>query len=410
MKKLLLSILSIVTLTAFSQWQTTPITSTGYDVISGFGNVYAAGAVTNACDITTTDGATWSSSNTGYAPGLYFGTFYSNSLYACKGTTISVRTSATGPWSAMTNTFSGNNNVMSMTAMTGTVLAGVNNIVALNWRVSEYNGSAWVAKGASVSGQVACIRNLNGTLFAGTTSTCVMKSNDAGATFTNSSTGISTAATFDRYINCLGATPTAIFAGTQGGRIWKSTNNGTSWTGVYNIGNGSNSIDISDIYVMSNNNILVACDSGFVYSIDNGTTWQKDNSGLSKISGRYTLNHITVSSGTTPYIIASQKNGAVMRRPLSQIFSGINEVAPVAVESKVYPNPSTDHITIASAQLEHETNCEVIVTDILGRNVVAIEMKNGEVQLNVTKFSKGIYSYTILNNKTEVSKGKLVVN
>jgi hypothetical protein len=408
MKKLLLSILSLCSIHTFSQWSATSITSTGYDVISAFGNVYSSGCTSNNLDITTNDGATWATSNTGLpAGGLYLGTFYNNNLYACRGTSISVRSSATGAWSAMTNTFTTNNNVKSMTAMTTTVFAGVNNIVAINWRINEYNGSAWVPKGASISGQVSCVRNLNGTLFAGTTGTCVMKSTDAGVTFTNSSSGITTPATFDKYINCLGATSTAIFAGTQGGRIWKSINSGSNWTLAKTIATGS-SIDISDIYVMSNNNILVACDSGFIYSSDNGATWAKDNSGLSTTD--MNLNHITVSSGTTPYIIASNKSGAIFRRQLSQIFSGINEIAAVSVESKVYPNPSTDHVTIASAELAHEINCEVIVTDVLGRTVSTIEMKNGEAQLNVTKFSKGIYSYTILNNKTAVSKGKLVVN
>lgn len=413
MKKLLLSILTIASLTAFSQWQSTSITSTGFDCISAFGNVYASGAITNACDVTTNDGATWTSSNTGYLSGGFgFGTFYNNALYACQNTTILVRTSASGNWSAMTNTFSAAQKVKSMTALTNTVMAAVNNIsTGTSWRMYEYNGSAWVQRSANIAGQAQCIRNLNGTIFAGTTNTYVLKSTDGGVTYTNSSIGITGSASFDKIINCLGATSTAIFAGTQGGKIWKSVNNGANWTGVYTIGNGSTSIDISDIYVLPNNNILVACDSGFVYSTDNGTTWQKDNTGLPKnASMRYDINRITVSSGTTPYIIASDKNGKIHRRLLSQIFSGVNEINPLVIESKVYPNPANDHATIEASELMPEKNCEVKVVDVLGREVSVIEMKNGKAELNLSSFAKGIYTYSVYNNKAVVSKGQLVVN
>jgi hypothetical protein len=248
------------------------------------------------------------------------------------------------------------------------------------------------------------IRGISGNLWAGTTATLVMKSTNAGSTFAASN---GTLAPASLYAGSLGATSSAIFFGTNGGKIYKSTDGGNTWSGSYNTGAGS-SAGMNDIFITPSNAILVACDSGFVYSLD-GITWSKNNLGLAYSSGNLSdqLLRVTMSANN---IIVSTKNGKVYYRPAAQVLAGIKEYEAASVESKAYPNPATDLVTISSTELLNEKNCEVIVTDVLGRNISTIEMKNGEAQFNVSKFSKGIYSYTVLNNKTAVSKGKLVVN
>ena len=54
--------------------------------------------------------------------------------------------------------------------------------------------------------------------------------------------------------------------------------------------------------------------------------------------------------------------------------------------------------------------CEVKLRDVLGREVGIFEMKEGRVDLNLENFSKGLYTYSVYNNKVPVSKGKLIVN
>lgn len=411
MKKLLLSTLILSSISLFAQWQTTSIYSTGYDLSNAYGKVFASGVYSNDLNVTTDEGITWNSSNTGVpAAGINFGTFNGSQLYACKSNSVFV--SSTGNnWSAMTCTLNSGYNVKSMAMNGSTVIAAVNYIsLPLSCQTYYYNGSSWVPYGTSYSNkQFTCIRNLNGTIFAGSAGNLVLKSTDGGMTFSTSATGMPNANSFDKYIFCLGATSSAIFAGTQNGNIVRSTNNGTSWTTVKSYSTGSSSFDISDIYVSSTNKIMVACDSGFVYSSDNGTTWAKDNNGFA-YSGSALYDQPSKITTSTNYIFVATKNGKVYRRLISEIFSGIKENTLVQVASKVYPNPATANVTIEADDLMFESACSVILTDVVGREVASAEMMAGKAKVNIAAFETGLYTYTIYSNKQSVAKGKLLVN
>ncbi len=409
MKKLLLSILSLITLSAFSQWQSTPITLTGIDCYSAFGNLLSSAVYGPQLDVSSNEGTTFASSNTGSpAGGVNFGTYNGGTLCTFKNNT-SYQSNTGNNWTALTAGSIGvNDYIKSMASIGGTVFASTSPLSGLGFKIHELNGSTWALRSSNGGTIVTSIHNMNGAMWAGTTAYGLLKSTNAGTSFLPAP-GTPTTLTFDRYITCLGATPSALFCGTQGGKVCRSIDGGLTWAGVYNIGNGANSVNINDIYVMNNNTILVACDSGFVYSTSNGAlgTWIKDNTGLIKTAGTYLINHITV---TANYIIASDKNGVLMRKPISETTIGIKENSLVVIESKVYPNPVTNFATIESSDLIFENNCEVKLNDVLGREVAVFEMKNGKANLNLSNFSKGLYYYNILNNKTVMSKGKLIVN
>lgn len=408
MKKLLLSVMSLLTLTAFSQsqWTVTTIFSTGDDCFTAFGKVLAADLGTATLDASSDNGSTWASSSMGVpATGIKFGTLNGATLYGHVGNNI-YQTTTGNNWTLMSTTTTTNDVVKSMCVVNGTVFATTSPLSGVSSKLYQLVGSTWTLKQSFPSVIYTVIRPSGATLWAGTTATLCMKSTNGGSTFTNSSGGLNPPNWYQKYVFSFGATSTGLFMGTYDGKIIKSLDGGTTWNTAYNTGNGS-TFSISDIFIMPNNNILAATDSGFVYSSDNGLTWGKSNVGLNYLTSDYELAKVTANS---THIFVSTKGGKIYRRLISQIFSGINENSLTLFESKVFPNPATGNTTIQADDLMNENNCLVKLHDVLGREITEVEMQSGKANISADNFSKGLYTYTIYNNKQAVGKGKIVVN
>lgn len=410
MKIFLLSVLSVISLSAFSQWQPTSILSQGENISAGFSRALACDEGFNTYQTSTDGGVTWSTTGVSGVPstGLRFGTLNGSTLYAHYNDKIYQSTNGT-TWSLMTGAINSSDIIRSMCVHNGTVFATGSPASGTISRLYELSGSSWALKATHNGTIIVAIRSGSGALFAGTTGTLVMKSTNNGSTFAASNGTLNPVNFYDKYARSLGATSTALFFGNDGGRVFRSTDGGSSWSVSYNSGAPSSS-SINDIYISSSNAILVACDSGFVYSLNNGANWYKKNSGLAyNMSGALTDQLLQVTmSGTN--VIVSTKGGKVYYQSAAQLLTGITEIENTTIKSLVYPNPANDHATIEASELMFEKNCEVKVIDVLGREVSAVEMKNGKAELNLSSLAKGIYTYSIYNNKTAVSKGQLVVN
>jgi len=413
MKKLLLSILTITSLTAFSQWSVTAIFSTGEDCTYALGKVLTSDETSSTMDASSDEGATFSSANTG-APssGLSFGEVNGSTIYAYRNTAIYSSTNGNS-WTAMNTSAIGASEVIKDIAVisSNSVFATTNPISGNGIKIYQLSGSTWNFK-ANVPLASAnlglCMKNMNGELWIGTTTTLSIKSSNGGSTWAAANGTLNPTNWWDKYVLCLGATSTTLFFGNYGGRLYKSTDGGSTWSLSYSIATG-NTISMSDIYVINNNEILLGCDSGFVYSKNGGATWTKNNLGFT-FSGGVLQDPLAKVVASTNYVFAATKNGKVYRRLKSEVFAGVNEINPLVIESKIYPNPSNDFTTIETSDLMFEKNCEVKITDVLGREISVTEMKNGKAEINLNNLSKGIYSYNVYNNTTVVSKGKLVVN
>lgn len=407
MKKLLLLVLFGSATGSFAQWQSTSIFTTGEDVYSAFGKVLAADDASSTLNASTDNGANWTSSNTGVpSSGLKFGVLNGSTLYAFKNNTI--YQSATGNnWTANnTSALASNDVVKAMTVMNGTVLAVTNPLSGSGSKIFQLNGTTWSLRSSYPAALISTIKNLNGTLWAGTTSTLVLKSADAGLTFSAGATSLNPTNWWDKYVFCLGSTPSAIFFGTYGGRIMKSTDNGTTWTTCYNVG-ASSSFAISDIFTDAANNLLVACDSGFIASSNSGSTWTKNNGGFVYATMDYQLGKVS-SNGS--YLFAATKDGKIYRRPVTEIFSGINELIQNAIRVSAYPNPANTNIKIFASELMNEKDCNVKLFDIAGKEMLNQNLLNGEAEINVEKFAKGMYYYAVMKKNETLATGKLVVN
>ncbi len=412
MKKLLLPALLFNAIAAFGQWQNTT-NNTAQDVTYAFSKLFASTTSNTDIQASSDNGATWTTSNTGVpASGLNFGTLSGSTLYGYKNNTVF--SSTTGNNWTSTSGIGASDVVKSMTSLTGTVYAATSPVSGNGYKIFTLNGTTWSLK-SSVSGTgtpiVTVLRNLNGNLFAATTNTGVLKSTNGGTSFSNSSTGIPNN-NGDKYVSALGATGSALFLGTSGGKIMRSTDNGANWSQVYNIGDGMFQAFINDFYILSANNILVATDSGFVYSTNGGTSWNRNNVGLNFMNFENYMKRVTVSSTHIVAAVLTMSGGKIVRRPLGEIFPGmsVNENAFALIESKVYPNPANTSVTIEAEELMFEDNCSVKVIDALGREVGNYTLEFGKTSIDLSSYSNGIYSFSVLNNKAVVSTGKLVKN
>lgn len=406
MKKLLLSTFLLSSIMASAQWQSTSIFTTGEDVYSAFGKVLAADDASATLDASTDNGANWSSSNIGVpSSGLKFGTLNGSTLYAYKNNTVFQSTTGNN-WSANnTAAMAANDVIKGMAVINGTVLAVTNPLSGSGSKIFQLNGTTWTLRSSYSSALISTIKNLNGTLWAGTTSTLVLKSADAGLTFTAGAPSLNPTQWYDKYVFSLGSTPSAIFFGTYGGRIMKSTDNGTTWTTCYNVSAGT-TFAMSDIFTDASNNLLVACDSGFIASSNSGTSWTKSNAGFNYPTLDYQLGKITANS---THIFAATKDGKIYRRLKSEIFSGINELEKNKVSAKAFPNPTSSYVKISANELTNSSNCKVLLFDMIGREVARELMFNGEAIFDIQSLDGGIYTYTIYSENVPVNTGKIVI-
>lgn len=80
-------------------------------------------------------------------------------------------------------------------------------------------------------------------------------------------------------------------------------------------------------------------------------------------------------------------------------------------ELKVYPNPSSGEIFIAyKFELANSEN-EFIITDVAGKNIVAIKLteQSSLIKANYKELESGIYFYQLKQNGKTVKADKLII-
>jgi len=417
MKKLLLSVFTLSCFAGLGQWAATT-NNTSNDVISAFGKVFSSDCLisgTSGLYSSTDNGSTWNTSNTGVpTQGLKFGTASSNNLYAYNN--FSVYSSSTGNnWSLMSTPMTSSQTIQSMTPLSPlnvTVLAAVSPTTGMGFKVYQGNGSSWILKSSPVNSCIPTVlRDLSGTLYAGTTNTSVLKSTDGGVTWTGGLAGMPTEAP-NKYISSLASSGNTLFCGTIGGKIVRSTDAGGTWTTIYNIGDNTGYYGINDFYIHNTNTIFAATDSGFVYTTNGGNTWTRYNTGLNFGNFENLMKRVTVSGAYVVAGVNTSSSARVMRMPLSSIglTAGINELADGKPENKVYPNPTSGNVTIEVSNLTFDDNYNVKLYDVTGREVLVATMSGGKAELNLENYSKGLYTFTVSNKNNIASRGKLMVH
>lgn len=93
--------------------------------------------------------------------------------------------------------------------------------------------------------------------------------------------------------------------------------------------------------------------------------------------------------------------------PSINCFTGINEFNKNKITAKLFPNPNS-----GSFKLQINTEIkkgELVLMNSLGQKVYEQKISQGENQINSNNLAKGLYHYLILENKIQLSEGKIAI-
>ncbi|MES2622422.1 MAG: T9SS type A sorting domain-containing protein [Bacteroidota bacterium] len=89
------------------------------------------------------------------------------------------------------------------------------------------------------------------------------------------------------------------------------------------------------------------------------------------------------------------------------VINAVGEVRNQKSEIRVYPNPSSDAVTISID--ETMLGSTATITDITGRKMAAVELQTANYKLSTENFNNGVYFVTVSNERGSITK-KLVVS
>ena len=91
--------------------------------------------------------------------------------------------------------------------------------------------------------------------------------------------------------------------------------------------------------------------------------------------------------------------------------TGIEENNTTLLESSIYPNPFTEKTTITiKGDISKFENLSITIFDELGKQVKTIKNITTTIDINRDDLSTGNYFYQVSNNKTVISKGKIIID
>lgn len=176
------------------------------------------------------------------------------------------------------------------------------------------------------------------------------------------------------------------------GGVFLSTNNGTTWDKV---DSGLTKSPVS-VFAVSGLNLFAGTDSGIFLSTNDGTSWTAVNNGLVDAE----VNALAVEDTN---LIAGIYNGGTWIRSLSDMPTPVeNHTSSLPVRfvlSQNYPNPFNPS-TIISYQIPSNAHVVLKVFDVLGREVETLvdqrqNAGNHSVRFNASGLPTGVYFYRL---------------
>ncbi|MEO8514317.1 MAG: T9SS type A sorting domain-containing protein [Ignavibacteria bacterium] len=310
--------------------------------------------------------------------------------------------------------------------------------------LSTNNGTSWSSLAPLTNQNVFALAVSGSDLYAGVDGGGVFRSTNNGANWINSTIGMT-----NTRITSLAIIGTNLFAGTFGGGVFLSTNNGINWQAVIN---GLTNLDVWTLNVDPSVpvNLYAGTGNGAFYSSNNGSSWitinngltdtyihsfafsgttmfaATDNEGVFRTTNNGT-NWISMNAGltnTTVWVLtvsgsniyAGTNGSGVFKRPLSEMVS-VQEISGKLPEqfslSQNYPNPFNPTTNIKFS-ITKAGNVNMAIYDINGRMIE--ELVNGtfsagtyQVDWNASKYSSGVYFYTIVTKEFTETKRMLLV-
>lgn len=269
------------------------------------------------------------------------------------------------------------------------------------WRTNN-SGTTWtLVPGASIPNPLAGEYGLTNsyttfgtTIWFGTNKGRVIKSNDAGQTWTASTTGATGDVTRFAFTDAnnglaLGVTGTA-------NNLYQTTNGGTTWT---NLGQPIN-LGYNDIAPITGTSWFASVSNpstSISYSTDKGVTWNSwGGSGI----GYLTVGFANNNTGWAGTFSDATLSGGVYKYSSTPLGITVANASPSAIS--MYPNPSNGVVYFSLPS--SKSGLELTITDALGNVVYSEKTVTTTLEqrtLNLQNLAKGIY---FMNIATESEK------
>jgi hypothetical protein len=360
------------------------------------GNNIFAGTWDRGVFLSTNIGGFWTPVNNGLTDTVVWSlAIKGNNIFAGTDKGVFLSTNNGNNWTAV-------NNGIPDTVIRALAISG-NNIFAATWSglyISSNNGSSWTEVNSGLPHCVSSFAVKGNNIFAGTDSCSsgVFMSSDNGYSWAN----IGLSGFYN--ISSLAASDSFIYAGTEPGVLWKRS---LSDSGIYCSAQFSMVPDTTTLhhyYVINNASGIPPIT--YSWSWGDGTNdYIAYPTHTYSAAGFYNIClTITDSTGCTSTFCDSsylQKspNSIISVTVIPQVNTGIN-LNELSNRIMVYPNPSTDNITIESPQ-----QATIEILNIQGQTILQQQIQQGKTDIDISGLAKGIYILRLnSNDKTAVTR------
>jgi Secretion system C-terminal sorting domain len=390
MKKLLVILALLITMSANAQWVKLDTITYGTSMTSIGDNLFVGTMTTPLIRYSSNGGSNWTNStNSYYLAGSRGMVAIGNTLFAGTHYGIYSTTNFGTNWTL----------ISSDTIMTLNMKLYNNSIISGGYHgllISSNNGSNWSITNIDNKNVRGLFTTSTKVITGGRQLGGVYVSTNGGYNFTN--IGLN-----DKYIVSVGLAGNTYIAGTDTAGIYTSTNEGVNW-GKVNVP-GYPNFGTTEIAV-SGSNIFVASNIGCIVSNDYGVTWTLRNEGLVGFPIYfYIANGYLYSAGMGTY-----------RRPLSELV-GIQNISTEIPSSyslgQNYPNPFNPTTNVKFSIIK-AGDVKIVVYDIQGREVQTLvnERLNAgtyEVKFDGTMLTSGVYFYKMVSGGFTETKRMLLI-
>jgi len=183
-----------------------------------------------------------------------------------------------------------------------------------------------------------------------------------------------------------------------GGTILKTTNGGTTWTEMWS---GKDWNFTSVFFASTDTGYIVGHDypdtnNIILKTVNGGNTWTEQPSGTNVI-----LESVYFTSVDTGYIVGW--DGTILKTTNGGGTSvGVNEKLSTSNSLKIYPNPSSNVITI-----ETSTKGHLFIQNVNGQELLNQPISKPSAQIDIKNLPAGVYFMRLTNEKT-VRVGKFI--
>jgi PKD repeat protein len=122
------------------------------------------------------------------------------------------------------------------------------------------------------------------------------------------------------------------------------------------------------------------------------------------ITGATQQNYIPTQNGDYTVTVTDNNGCSSTSSPYSLLSVGINTMYAGDFVN-VFPNPA--NTTVSFLQSSHSPNRELIITDVLGKEIFKAELSGDNSSVDVSKWNNGVYFYRVIKDK-ETLRGKFV--